>query len=564
MHSHFFKRMALLADNPDSHDLLLQIAWKSSMLSYHQKRFLIVDDFSDFRSSVRSMLRELGVKDVDTADSGEQALRMCSQKPYDFILQDFHLGDGKKNGQQVLEDLMLEKLISHEAVFVMVTAETSQAMVLSALEHEPDAYLTKPFNRSGLAQRLERLEQRKTLLKPILQALDRGKPVEVLNACIELCKKDIRYSPLCLRYRADALRDLNQNEALERLYDSIIADRPLPWAFAGLGKLMFKRGQISLAKGVYEKALKVFPMMPAIYDGMADVLVAEGDTKGAQQVLEEAIRLSPLAVRRQALLGKLAMANEDYDTASRAYRQAVSQGAQSRFKDAESNLGLAHALISKGSEKGLDTRTRLEINTTLSAVAKENPSDPGLQIRARLMKATSLLLNDAETAEKLTEQAMLRLDGMEQFMSAEAALLVAKQLQMLGQHDAGASMLKNCMEIYGDDPVVMQNIVKLTDDPNILNACNAAADLNRQGVRIYKTGNLPEAREIFRKALALQPKNISIALNMAQSLLHGADITVTSVELEECRACLKMVGMMPDTDARYARYQKLKIKAFGA
>ena len=46
------------------------------------------------------------------------------------------------------------------------------------------------------------------------------------------------------------------------------------------------------------------------------------------------------------------MTNEDFDTASRAYRQAVAQGAQSRFKDAESNLGLAHALISKGSEKG--------------------------------------------------------------------------------------------------------------------------------------------------------------------------------------------------------------------
>ena len=58
------------------------------MLSYHQKSFLIVDDFSDFRSSVRSMLRELGVKDVDTADTGEQALKMCSQKSYDFILQD--------------------------------------------------------------------------------------------------------------------------------------------------------------------------------------------------------------------------------------------------------------------------------------------------------------------------------------------------------------------------------------------------------------------------------------------------------------------------------------------
>jgi hypothetical protein len=69
---------------------------------------------------------------------------------------------------------------------------------------------------------------------------------------------------------------------------------------------------------------------------------------------------------------------------------------------------------------------------------------------------------------------------------------------------------------------------------------------------------------VFRKALALQPKNISIALNMAQSLLHGADTRVASAEMEECRKCLKMVGLMPDTDARYARYEKLKSKAFGA
>jgi Flp pilus assembly protein TadD len=77
---------------------------------------------------------------------------------------------------------------------------------------------------------------------------------------------------------------------------------------------------------------------------------------------------------------------------------------------------------------------------------------------------------------------------------------VAKQLQMLGQAEAGASMLKNCAEIYGDDPAVMKDIAKLTDDPTILSSSNAAADLNRQGVRVYKTGNLVEAREVFRKA----------------------------------------------------------------
>lgn len=533
------------------------------MLAYNQRSFLIVDDFSDFRSSVRSMLRELGVKEVDTADTGEQALRMCAQKRYDVILHDFHLGDGKKNGQQVLEDLMVDKLISHESIFVMVTAESSQAMVLSALEHEPDAYLTKPFNRVGLAQRLEKLVQRKNLLKPILQALDRGKPAEVLAACASLTQQDKRFAPLCLRFRADALRDLNQHETLERFLKTILADRPLPWAYAALGRLQFKRGQVVEARTLYETALKTFPMMPALYDGLADVLVAQGETKSAQSVLEEAVRLSPLAVRRQSLLGKLALANEDFEGASKAYRQAVLQGQQSRFKDPESGLGLAQALISKGSERGLDTRTRLEINQTLSAVAKENGNDQGLQVRARLMKATSLLLNDAETAEKLTEQAMSRLEGMDQFMSAEAALLVAKQLQQLGHAEAGTTVLKNCAEIYGDDPGVMKGIAKLTDDPTILNSGHIAADLNRQGVRSYKAGTLDEARDLFRRALALQPKNISIALNMAQSLLHGIDPAVDVALLEECQACLKTVGKMPESDPRHPRYQKLRIKAFG-
>ena len=66
------------------------------MLQYGQKSFLIVDDFTDFRTSTRSMLRELGVRDVDTADSGEQALRMIKagqvrEQPYDLLLADWKM-----------------------------------------------------------------------------------------------------------------------------------------------------------------------------------------------------------------------------------------------------------------------------------------------------------------------------------------------------------------------------------------------------------------------------------------------------------------------------------------
>ncbi len=533
------------------------------MLAWNQKNFLIVDDFSDFRSSVRSMLRELGVKVVDTADTGEEALKMCAQKRYDFVLHDFNLGDGKKNGQQVLEDLMTDRLISHESVFVMVTAENSQAMVMSALEWEPDAYLTKPFNRASLAQRLEKIVQRKTLLKPILQALDRGNPTEVLNACVALTQQEPRFAPLCLRYKADALRDLNQHEPLEAFLKSILADRPQPWAYAALGKLLFKRGRHAEAQTVYEEAIRAFNAMPVLYDGLADVLVATGDSKRAQKMLEEAVRLSPYAVRRQRLLGKLALENEDFDGASKAYRQAVSQGQFSRFKDPETNLGFAQALISRGGERGLDARARVEINQTLTEVAKENGNDAGLQVRARLMKATSVASSDPEMAAKLTEQAMERLDGMEQFLSADAALAVASQLKALGQEDAGAGILKSCAEIYGDDPQVMQNIARQTDDPEILGAGKAAIDFNIQGIRCYRAGKLGEAQDLFRQGLALQPKNISIALNMAQSLLHMGVHNLDAASLAECKNSLKMVGKMPESDARFERFQKLRLRAFG-
>ncbi|RMV48635.1 TPR repeat-containing response regulator [Pseudomonas syringae pv. helianthi] len=533
------------------------------MLAYNQKSFLIVDDFSDFRSSVRSMLRELGVKEVDTADTGEQALRMCSQKRYDFVLHDFNLGDGRKNGQQVLEDLMIERLLSYESVFIMVTAENSQAMVMSALEWEPDGYLTKPFNRAGLAQRLEKLVQRKTLLKPILQALDRRKPAEVLAACDKLIEQDPRYAPLCLRYKADALRDLKQNEPLEAFLKTILADRATPWAYGALGSLLLKRGKTAEAQAVYEQAIKAFPTMPALFDGLADVLVALGDGKRAQSVLESAVRLSPLAVRRQKLLGKLALGNEDFESASKAYRQAVSQGQHSRFKDPETNLGLAHALISKGGDQGLDARTRVEINNALVDVAKEHGDDEGLQVRTRLMKAASLQHSDPETAAKLTEQAMARLDGMEQVLSADAALMVAAQLKKLGQEEAGAGVLKSCAGAYGDDPAVMKSIASMTDDPAILGASKAAVDFNLQGVRSYKAGNLTEAQAFFRSALGLQPKNISIALNMVQSLLHPGQ-NLGQAGIDECRASLTMLGKIPESDPRYERYQKLRERAFSA
>ena len=105
-------------------------------------------------------------------------------------------------------------------------------------------------------------------------------------------------------------------------------------------------------------------------------------------------------------------------------------------------------------------------------------------------------------------------------------------------------------------------MAKLTSDPAILGGAKEAVELNRQGVRAYQLGRHADALELFRRALALQPKNISIALNTAQSLLHQGESD--EALREECRQCLDAVSMIPPGDARYERYQQLRLRAFGA
>ena len=533
------------------------------MQDYSQQRFLIVDDFNDFLSSVKAMLREMGARDVDTANRGEEAIAMCRQKRYDIILHDYNLGAGK-NGQQVLEELIAARLISHLCIFVMVTAESSQAMVLSALEHEPDAYLTKPFNRASLAQRLDKLMERKALLKPVLQALDKQAPAEVLAACDRLSQQDKRLLPLCQRYKAGALRELGRSEELERLFNAVLADRAIPWAYQGLGALLLARGEHLHARQTYEKALQTFPMQPGLYDGLAAVLDAEGEAKRAQEILEDAVRLSPLAIRRQAQLGKLALRNEDFAGASKAYRSAMEQGRHSRFRSPENYLGLSQALIAGAGEEGLDKRAQAEINQTLAEMDNQYANDPALKVRSQLMQASSLQKSgDPARAAQLAAQAVAGLEQLGEFFPAEAALTLATQLKQLGQADAGEGLLKSCVEIYGDDPAVLQGVAKLTSDPAILGSAKEAVELNRQGVRAYQLSRFGDALELFRRALALQPKNISIALNAAQSLLRmGGDPTPAELA-EECRACLDAVRMIPPSDPRYERYQQLRRRVFG-
>jgi tetratricopeptide (TPR) repeat protein len=527
------------------------------MIDYSKKRFLVVDDFSEFRTSVTGMLRLMAIKDVDSAARGEDAIAMCRNTAYDVILHDYNLGAGK-NGQQVLEELHHAKLISPHCIFVMCTAESSQAMVMSALECEPDAYLTKPFNRASLQQRLDKLVERKLALKPILDALTRHDQKAVLAACGQVMEDNKRFVPQCQRYKAGALKALGKHAELESMLAELIADRPMPWALVLLGNHWLDRGELDKAEELFTSAISQFPMLPALFDGLAAVHAARGATDKAQDYLEQGLRISPHSLQRQHELGKMAKANGDYDKAVRAFRQAVDLGRNSQFRNPENHLQLASSLTEQTGDASPGSKVLLEVRQTLGDLSKTWKDDQTLAVRAHLVHAGALAKSGDQTAaDKLIAEASAKMADLPTFFSANIALEIATQLQKLGHTDKAEDILATCAEMYGDDKKIMDAIAGQTSNPAILNVCVQVQGLNSKGIRSYQQKQFPQALELFRQARELQPRNISIALNTAQSLLRLLLIEPATELKTECQECLTQVSNIPSTDHRYARYEKL-------
>ena len=68
----------------------------------------------------------------------------------------------------------------------------------------------------------------------------------------------------------------------------------------------------------------------------------------------------------------------------------------------------------------------------------------------------------------------------------------------------------------------------------------------------------PFGEEAFRKAQQLQPRNISFALNAAQSLLRVAAEGNNAELFAEAREGLRRIAGIPRDDQRYERYVKLR------
>jgi len=530
------------------------------MIKYPEKKALIIEDFAEFARAVGTMLRSMGILYTDTVTSGEAAIQACRENKYDIILSDYNLGS-QKDGQQVLEELAAFNLIKPDCTFIMITAEKNAAMVMAALEFQPDSYLTKPFNNQILKARLDASILKKQTLLPINRAIKKKQWVKAYRLCGTISQEHPKYNTACTQLKFQALKNAKKYDEALKLVDDIINDRATPWALKGMGTIHYEMGEIKKSRDYFQQMTKEFPMALEGYDWLAKIQHQLEQPVEAQKTLEKAVEKSPKLLRRQKYLGQLAEQNDDLETMTNAYRKAVKFGQHSAFSASDEYIKLAKSIGKQLKGNSNDDRQKLilEVESLFQQVEQKFKNCTSTQFRGAVAHADfSSIIEDKKATKKHLDNANSIFDRIEEHIGPEESLEISSSLKTLGLRELAECVLEEAVEQYFDNPSFIKEAAKVTTNKHLIQNASKANKLNNEAVRLFKKNTFSKAIIYFIQAAEIAPNNVNICLNYAQALLKlyqsGDRKTAHLFQAEEL---LNGITRLPINDHRYARFSEL-------
>ena len=520
-----------------------------------KSKILIVDDFSDFRLSVKSMLMQLGAHDIDQAANAKEALKHCTKNDYHIILCDYNLGP-EQDGQQILEELHERFLLLTGTLFLMVTAETGAAKVISAIEYQPDAYLTKPFTRDQLAQRLKRLMVKNATLNEIYHAIDNHQPRKAIELCDDVINRYPKVKYACLRIKSELLEKQQEFAEALKVFDDVIVSQPLLWAQIGKGRIFFKQSKIRKSLAHFEKMKAEHPNQVSVLDWIAKCQNALGEKKKAEHIIQEALKISPKSVRRQTELGETAEALEHHDIALKAYSKAINEGGYSCLLKAEHYQHFFENTKQLVKQRQGREQIRLLENTELvfKKMEKKLSKDPAAM--AKNLSAISTIFSEVEQSEKTAKylsRLKRTLDKAGCDLTLEDNQLIEKNLNQLDSNKATEKHLKQLSSRLSIKKKQPKQDVEQQIAPEVE---NSAQKFNAEGIEFSKQLRPLDALGKFRESIALQPNKNSYLLNAAQVIIES-DMLLSDAKLKtEAENFIREV-IIEKLDPRWERYNML-------
>lgn len=539
---------------------------QSTAQLFHEKRVLLVDDQRSFQVMMKAMLQNLGFNRIVVLNNAEEARRRCSKELFDIYLIDYNLGSGE-NGRQLLEFLREQHRLPADAVVFIISGDNSRAMVLSAIESEPDGYMMKPFSQEQLRLRLQRALQRKQELKPIFEALDKHDYANVIKACEPLLKQHSRYATFCRCLMAEMyihLQDLGSARAILR---NGLAEGESSWIRLGLGKICYLLGQHEDAIAHLNTALRLRPLMVEAYRWLSLAQLANGAPQEAIDTLTRATEISPHSSMLHRQLAEVALAQGDYLKARDSLSAMLDLHRYDHGRNAQLLGSYVHSLIlyalSTGDPYHLGNLQKQVNNAIYRCRESLADNEFDLDVFEQICRARiQVVRGDVVRGKKLLYKAIQPYQGNPASMASALISNLVLGFTQLGEYEYAEQLQQQLDQQGAMDTLLHSCIRTIRDDKGQQEKLQKYSELNEQGIAAYTAGRYEEAVTYFRDALRRAPANTNAALNKAQALLQlfkqkGYNKSNSDL-LDECKLTLALLDGVMLNSAQAERQVKLQ------
>ena len=484
------------------------------------KKILIIDDYQDMRVMLKSMLNVLQPESIMTARDAKEAMEILETKHVDIIFCDYNLDSGK-DGQQILEEAKYRKLIPCSSIFIMVTAENNFSMVMGAIEHIPDDYISKPFNRATIYSRLERLIEKKSNMAQISKAVED----KDINLALKLCdielEKNTKSQLDLLKIKSELLVRIGKYDDAIDIYRQILRDRDIPWAQMGLAKAFMEKDDHGQAEIHLHRIVEDNPNNVQAYDCLSRIHELKNDFLKAQEYQNKAINISPKSILRHRKLAEIAKTNGDLETCTKSYEAAIKVGEHSCYRLPDDYAELAKTMM----EQDEDTLA-LKVVERIKEEFPENDTDA--QFCANV--TSGLLLKDMGEAEKSKdsmEHALNLFNHNPEHLSADSVIDLTALCLEFDKKDEAEKMVQTLVKNNFDNEKLIAKAKAVyaeagfeEEGERLINASrDEVIAINNKGARLLKEGKLEESIDLFLEAANVMRENIIINLNAAYSML---------------------------------------------
>jgi tetratricopeptide (TPR) repeat protein len=384
---------------------------------------LVIDGNPTSRSILKGMLVDLGLKPDRIKQAGRyiEARNDLEVHAYDIVLCDYHFNDTSQTGADLLDELRKNQRLPFSTVFILVTAEATQAKVAEAAESALDSYLLKPHNLNNLSERLRIARHRKVVLADIFQALQDEDFDLAANLCHTRVTEKGQYWVYAARIGGELLLRLNRHEQAKALFEIIDATKAMPWARLGIARAQLDSGQPAPARRLLESLIVENPDYADAYDVMGRAQFQAGEVEQAYETFRRAVELTPSSLNRLQKMGMLAFQLGKTEEATRVLERASSLGSTSHLFDYQSQVLLAQIYFDQNHGQNLQKCVNL-----LMQAHEKAPRSARLRRMHEVLHVMSLML------QRQVAEVVRRVKNMQrEFLMADYDLEAAGNMMSL-------------------------------------------------------------------------------------------------------------------------------------